>query len=166
MGGKLHTTKNKAEFIICSLKSSKKILEDRNHPLHNKKLVSIRFLAALAFGHCTKEGYKDYQFTINTPEEDDICPCTKYSNHNGIKEYPILLLSYWEEMNKIFPNDKIKVTSLFNKFLEHSNLHLDVLHYVKGNWMVVMYNLEVRQFIDIKKFKENLEERVKNLLIR
>jgi hypothetical protein len=153
LGGTYHTTKERAEFIICTNNSAKKILENKEHKLAKKKLVSVKFLAALSFGHCEKKDYIHYQFKPNTPEDTKKCPCSIDSNHNGIKEYPILLMAYYRELKRLFPNDENKVDSIFTSFLKRSRIHLDVLHYVKGNWMVVMAKLEELNLINIKEFK-------------
>lgn len=48
------------------------------------------------------------------------CPCTIDPNHNGVKEYPILLFAYYSELKRLFPNDEKKVDSLFKSFLKRS----------------------------------------------
>ena len=116
MGGTYFTAKERAKFIICSHSTAKKILESRDHYLKHKILVSVKFLAALSFGHFKKEDYKHYQYTVDTKEDTKNCPCTIDPNHNGVKEYPVLLFAYYSELKRLFPNDEKKVDSLFQKF--------------------------------------------------
>ena len=94
--------KRDAEFVVYSYESSRRILTTKDHKLAKKKLVSVKFIAALVFGCCRKEDYHQYQFKINTPKEEDVCPCRKDPTIIGINEYPTILYAYWEEKKTSF----------------------------------------------------------------
>lgn len=160
LGGKFEEKKKEnAQFVLCSYNYSRKILglnakkKIDKHPLENKTLVSLKFIVALAFKKCTLEDVQFYQFTrLTRPENHSLCICSKDPNHNGMVEIPHLLKSYWEELKRLNPLEKAK--KMFKEFCKRSGLNYDVLHFNKGNWMVVMATFEKVGYIDIELFKK------------
>eukprot|EP01091_Cochliopodium_minus_P011775 TRINITY_DN342_c0_g1_i5.p1 TRINITY_DN342_c0_g1~~TRINITY_DN342_c0_g1_i5.p1 ORF type:complete len:673 (-),score=132.73 TRINITY_DN342_c0_g1_i5:873-2891(-) len=123
-GGKFEKSKKNPaiEFVLCSYNSSKRILNKFDHPLRTKKLVSIKYLAAVVFGHTQKEDFVPYQFTKNTPESDN-CDCKKDSLRTGTNELPNILKAYWKEIHPLFPNDEEKAERYYDQFIKRSKVH-------------------------------------------
>lgn len=163
LGGRFQNDKSKADFIICSHFSARKILgihepnsrkkaPNLDHKLKLKKLVNIRFVAALAFGHCTREDVRFYQFTVNTPLQDTtLCPCSTDSTFTGIQEYPIYIQSYWETLLEI--HKKPVAERMFKEFITTSRLHFDCLHNSKGKYMTQLDVLDEDKKLDMEGFK-------------
>jgi hypothetical protein len=155
LGGKfIDDNKDKADFVICSYSYSRTILglkNEKNHLLKDKKLVTIKFIAALVFQKCSINDYAYYQFTKTTKPEENICQCSKDPQFNGVEELPHILKSYKKEVQRL--NSPQKAEEMFKEFCKRSGINYDVLHFNKGYWMTLMFAFEQVGYIDIESFK-------------